>query len=211
MNVPMLLAVDISDVLWVLFVLVAMVSGIINKFKENKAAEEVRQRRAQRGGVQGREQVQDEISVFLEELGSDTPARKPRPEQRTRRERAQQQRRPKRRQNVAEREASDRSARQRSRPSGSKKRLEHEVGTMKDRHMQSAVQERHLQSHVGDHQPGTLAESLIEAPESRADAIAVAGLPPVAQLLARRDGLANAIMLNEILSPPVSRRANRRD
>ena len=76
MNFPVLLAADIGDVLWVLFVLVAMVSGIINKFKENKAADEMRQRRAQRRG-QEREELQDEISQFLEELGSETPAQQP--------------------------------------------------------------------------------------------------------------------------------------
>lgn len=209
MNFPVLLAADISDVLWVLFVLVAMVSGIINKFKENKAADEMRQQRAQRR-VQGREDVQDEISQFLEELGSGTPAQQQRP----RRNRGGQ-----RREAAGSRDQSESSARQRSRSGQGRKRQERDVGSVKDRHVQSSVQDRHVQSSVhdrhldsdvGDHQLGTLGEPVVEISDADVNTMAAAGLPPVAQLLASRKGIANAIVLNEILSPPVSRRTDHR-
>ncbi|MBI1311479.1 hypothetical protein GC176_09240 [bacterium] len=210
MNVPVLLAFDIGEVLWVLFVIVAMISGIINKMKEGKAAEARQQRRAQGGPPRAREQLQDEISQFLEELNTGNPVPSPRPQQqRPTRERARSSQQPqrgrKRRQSGQESATANASDQGRT-PSTRRNGLEHEISTMKQRHVQSEVHERHLQSNVGEHQPGRLAESMAEAGASQAAVIAAVGLPPVAQLLTRRDGLANAIVLNEILSPPVSRR-----
>lgn len=214
MNVPSLLAADISDVLWVLFVLVAMVSGIINKFKENKAADEMRERRAQRRG-QGREELQDEISQFLEELGGETSASQPQ-QQRPRRNRSGQQRR-QRRESAASRDQTEDSGRQRSRSGRGTKQQDissvksrHVQSSVQDRHVRSSVHNRHLDSDVGDHQLGTLGEPVVEISDADVAALAAAGLPPVAQLLASRNGLASAIVLNEILSPPVSRRSDRR-
>jgi hypothetical protein len=215
MNFPVLLAADISDVLWVLFVLVAMVSGIINKFKENKAADEMRQRRAQRGGP-GREQLQDEISQFLDELGSETPQQRPQPrQQRSRRESAQQRRR----ETAVGQDRDESSADTRSRSGRGRKRQDQDISSVKKRHVQSSVQDRHvrssvhnrhLDSEVGDHQVGTFGGATDEITDADITAMAAAGVPPVAQMLRSRNGIASAIVLNEILSPPVSRRTDRR-
>ncbi len=210
MSFPVLLAFDVGEVLWVLFVIVAIISGFINKMKEKKAAEEGVRRRAQAGGGgRNRGQLQDEISQFLEELGADPkPAQRPQAQQRRPRPQRQQQSRPKPR---SRREQEDqRSAGRRQSRRAEKQTVDDELSSVRSRHVESAVEERHLESHVGEHQPGTIAEQVVELTDSQTKAVAAAKLPPVVQLLTRQDGLANAIVLNEILSPPVSRRTSQR-
>ncbi len=216
MNAHLLLAADFGDVLGVLFVIVALVSGIVSKFKENKAAEEIRERRAQRGG-QGREQLQDEISLFLEELGSETPSG--RAQSRPQKSRREQTRSGRQSQSSGmTNERGESGGQQRARSRRGQKRPADEISSVKSRHVHSSVQDRHvrsdvhnrhLDSDVGDQMVGRLVESVSDARDVQTSAIAAAGLPPVAQLLTRRDGIASAIVLNEILSPPVSRRPKR--
>ncbi|MHC4876831.1 MAG: hypothetical protein ACYTGL_10060 [Planctomycetota bacterium] len=211
MSFPVLLAFDVGEVLWVLFVIVAIISGFINKMKEKKAADEVARRRVQAGGARRNQgQLQDEISQFLEELGAAEPKPAPRPQPQRKRPKPQRQSqsrpKPRSRRESEEPQTADRRRSQSTR----QKPGDHELGSVRSRHVESSVEERHLGSHVGEHRPGTIAEEVLELADSQTAAVAAARLPPVAQLLARQDGLANAVMLNEILSPPVSRRDSHR-
>lgn len=209
MKFSALLAADISDVLWVLFVFVAMISGLINKFKENRAADEMRRRRAQRRDRPAGSDLQDEITEFLEELGTGTP--KP---QRDARSEKVRDRRARQRHARRQREFKNESGE----PSGRKQRRESDISRVRDRHVQSSVHDRHVQSEVHNrHLKSDISAQNRTATAAGQDSVsgttatglAASGLPAAAQMLRRREGLASAIILNEILSPPVSRRSRR--
>ena len=182
-----LLAAGVGEVLPVLFVLVAIATGIINYFREKSAAEQAKQQRNRnRRQTQTRrdEEMDSEIDMFLEEVsGSDERPRRKRPQRK-------------------------RPHRKRTRPPGQRRieevveEVEKQRQSVADRHVESSVSQRHVESSVENRHLKTNvgAESVTQRRARTAAAL------PLAQMLQSADGVRTAIILNEILSPPPGRR-----
>ncbi len=196
---PQAVMAGIGDVAPALFIIIALITGFLNFLKEKKntaEAEDLRRRKRERK----QDQPNDELSVFLNEVGaSETKAP---PSQRRRKRPSQRDRAQQRRQ---QREEAEEEQQTRSRPGTSGVADRHletsEMGTVSSRHVQSSVESRHLESHVAD-------QHLYEVEEDAGAAAAERGAKPhpLIGLLARPEGVRNAIVLNEIFQPPVSMR-----
>ncbi len=201
-----------GDFLPVLFVLIAIASGIINFVKERRAA-------AERDGVKvrgwegegnGNQELQSEIDAFLQEVSPSEfeearPPRQRNPQQQRRRRKNSDGEAERRRQARARREHDKRQAeKDRARKSVGNRHLEtsdlsevssrHEVA---NRHVDSAVEDRHLEANLGD------------SPGDKSDVEAATG-GWVTELLRKPGGFRDAIVLGEILGPPVANRPPRR-
>lgn len=199
-----------GDFLPVLFVLIAIASGIINFVKERRAAAE---RDGAKAGVweddgKGNQELQSEIDAFLQEVspGDFEEARPPRQgnaqqQQRRRRRKSSDEEAERRRRVRARREHEKRQAESDGkRQSVSKRHLDtsdlsevssrHEVA---NRHVDSSVEDRHLEANIDD--------SPVEQPVANANAGR-----SVTELLRRPGGFRDAILLNEILGPPLANR-----
>jgi len=207
-----------GEFLPVLFVLIAIASGIVNFVKERRAAEAGNAGRGNAGrGNAGRgnanNELQSEIDAFLQEVSPGEleelpPSKQKRARQQRRRKRASSDEKSERRRRVrARREHEKRqAAKDQKRQDVKQRHLEtsdlgdvsnrHEVA---NRHVDSSVENRHLEDHIDG-------PSQTTAPR----ATGVAGNSSVANLLRQPDGIRDAIMLNEILGPPVARRPERR-
>lgn len=202
-----------GDFLPILFVLIAIASGIINFVKERRAAagkvDFESDDFAGRGDANS--ELQSEIDAFLKEVSpSDfeeaTPARQSSAgKQRRRRKNNSNEEAERRRQVRARREHEKRQAEtDRNRTSVSKRHLEtsdlsevrsrHEVA---NRHVDSSVEDRHLEPHI-DSSTEALSVSIASNGNS------------VTQLLRSPGGIRNAVLLNEILGPPLANRARRK-
>ena len=207
---PIGLFADVGDVLPVIFVLIAIASGIVNFFKERRAADQLKPRMRNDADAVDSE-LQSEIDAFLEEVStgkadSPRPARPAQVEQRRRQARSSQEEERRRRIRARrERERREREA-AKARESLESRHLEaSDIGKVSQRHVPSAVEDRHLESVIAiESTQESAAESAVSEPAARA---AAAQIPA---LLQQPGGIRNAIVLNEILSPPVSRRPRTR-
>ena len=201
---PQAVMAGIGDVVPALFIIIALISGLLNFLKEKKNAAEAedlrrRKRERKRGG-----QPDDELSAFLNEVGAaETTA--PPPSQRRRKRPSQRDRAQQRRQQREQaQEENDQSRRRPGKSGVAERHLEtSEMGTVSSRHVESSVESRHLESQVAD-------QHLFEV-EGEEDAGAAAAERssephPLVELLGKREGMRNAIILNEILQPPPSLR-----
>ena len=193
-----LLAAGIGDVLPVLFVLIAIASGIINFFREKGAAKQAKQPEHGRPPGGRDDAVDSEIEMFLEEVtGPDgrerRPQRKrPRRSQRDRPKRKRAQREPEPQEPVRRESVADRHMELAEQSSVGKRHVESHVG---ERHMQSGVEERHLVRGVGTAAAGARSRSTRAGKTS-----------PIMAMFQTAGGVRTAIVLNEILSPPLGRR-----
>lgn len=203
-----------GEFLPVLFVLIAIASGIINFVKERKAAAEREVGNAGgrnvRANVDG--ELQSEIDAFLEEVSPDDfeevkPARRSNTGQQRRRktnsdEEAERRRRVRARREHERQQAAEDSQRQ----SVSQRHLEtselSEVSSrhaVADRHVDSTVEDRHLKDNIdGPSQANASLAALTDGNNS------------VAELLRTPSGIRNAILLGEILGPPLANRPGRK-
>jgi hypothetical protein len=206
-----------GDFLPVLFVLIAIASGIINFVKERRAAAEREVGNAGRGNA-GRgnpnNELQSEIDAFLQEVSPDDfveespPPRPTRTQQQRRRRRASSDEEAERRRRVRARREHEKqqAAEDRKRQTVKQRHLEtSDLGDVSDRHevanrhVDSSVENRRFEDHIDGPSQAT-------APR----ATGPAGNSSVADLLQQPGGIRDAIMLNEILGPPVARRPKRR-
>lgn len=199
-----------GDFLPILFVLIAIASGIINFVKERRAA-------AERDGVKagmweddgkGNQELQSEIDAFLQEV-SPTDFEEVKPprqggaqQQRRRRRNNSDEEAERRRQVRARREHEKRQAKtDRNRTSVEERHLDtsdlsdvrsrHEVA---NRHVDSQVEDRHLEPQID----GSSADQPAASDETAGSS--------VTRLLRSPGGFRNAILLNEILGPPLAHR-----
>jgi hypothetical protein len=208
-----------GDFLPVLFVLIAIASGIINFVKERKAAAEREVGNAGGGNVRANVdgELQSEIDAFLEEVSPDDfeevkPARQSTARQST----AGQQRRRKsnsdeeaeRRRRVRARREHERqqAAEDSQRQSVRQRHLEtSELSEVSGRHavanrqVDSTVEDRHLEDNIDG--PSQASASLAAMTDDS---------NPVAELLRTPSGIRNAILLSEILGPPLANRPGRK-
>lgn len=206
-----ILAAGAGDVLPVLFVLIAIASGIINFVKERKAAAEREAGNAGRGNPN--RELQSEIDAFLQEVSPDDsePARPARQShtQRQRRQRANSDEEAERRRRArARRERTRKQAavEKRKRESVRDRNLDtsglsevssrHEVA---NRHVDSKVEDRHLEDRI---------DGPSQAMPNQAVGAQTSSL--VTDLLQRPGGIRDAILLNEILGPPLANRPDRK-
>jgi ABC-type Na+ efflux pump permease subunit len=203
-----------GEFLPVLFVLIAIASGVINFVKERKAAAEREVGNGGDGNVQANAdgEMQSEIDAFLQEVSPDDfeeakPARQGNAQQQQRRRRksssssdeeAERRRRVRARREHERQQAEEDSQRQSVR----KRHLEtsdlSEVSSrhkVANRHVGSTVEDRHLEDHIDG--PSQAAAPL---------AATTVGNSSVAALLQSPDGIRDAILLNEILGPPLANR-----
>ena len=201
-----------GDFLPILFVLIAIASGIINFVKERRAAAEREVGNAGRGNPNN--ELQSEIDAFLQEVSPDDfveespPPRQNRGQEQRRRRRTNTDEEAERRRRVrARREHEKRQAAEdRKRQSVKQRHLEtgelgnvsnrHEVA---NRHVDSSVENRHFEDNI---------DGPSQATELRATS--AAGNSSIAELLRQPGGIRDAIMLNEILGPPLANRPKRR-
>lgn len=200
-----------GEFLPVLFVLIAIASGIINFVKERRATAEREVGNAGRGTPSN--EPQSEIDAFLQEVSPDDLEELPSPQQngareQRRRNRASSDGEAKRRRRVRARQEHEKrqAAEDQKRQAVKQRHLEtsdfgdfsnrHEVA---NRHVDSSVENRHFEDHIDGPSQAT-------APR----ATGAAGNSSVADLLQQPGGIRDAIMLNEILGPPVARRPERR-
>lgn len=199
MSFPLILAAGPGDVITVAIFLIAAISGLMNFIKDRRAAtnRQFEDRPKQnRPRTREEEELQSEIEAFLTEVSSSGNAGRSRPEQQTQpRPQGQKQRRKKKAPEAAKPESADaqKSVSQRHLPAGN-------LGGVGQRHMGSSVQDRHIDSSVaGQHlQPGSAFNASGPQP-----AKATAGF---AAMLSQAGGVRNAIILSEVLGPPVAKR-----
>ena len=199
-----------GEVLPVLFVLIAIASGIINFVKERKAAVDREAGNAGRGNPN--RELQSEIDAFLQEVSDDSESARParqsntqrprrqRPnsdEEAERRRRARARRERTRKQAAIEKQKRE-SVRDRNLDTSdlSEVSSRHEVA---NRHVDSKVEDRHLEDHI-DGPSQAMPVHTAEAATSTS----------VTALLKRPDGIRDAILLNEILGPPLANRPTRK-
>jgi hypothetical protein len=200
-----------GDFLPVLFVLIAIASGIVNFVKERRAAAQPEGGNAGRGNANN--ELQLEIDAFLQEVSPGEleelpPSQQKRARQQRSRKRVGSDEKSERRRRVrARREHEKRQAAEDQKRQAVKQRhLEtsdlgdvsnrHEVA---NRHVDSSVENRHFEDHIDGPSQAT-------APR----VTGAAGNSSVADLLQQSSGIRDAIMLNEILGPPIARRPGRR-
>ena len=145
----------IAQTVWlsVIFVLIAIASGIVNFIKERKAAAEREGMKA--GGWQGGNadrELRSEIDVFLQEVSPDDAAesRPSRSQQQRRRQAISDEEAERRRELRArrERERRQRKAKQQRQSTSKRKTGAGDLDGVSSRHVESSVENRHLQSHI---------------------------------------------------------------
>jgi hypothetical protein len=193
-----LLAAGVGDVLPVLFVLIAIASGLINFFREKGVAQQAKQQQHGRPPGGRDDQVDSEIEMFLEEVtGPDGRERRP---QRKRPRRSQRDR-PKRKRPQREPEPQE--------PVGRESVADHHMEVAE----RSSVGQRHVESHVGErHMPASVGERHLvpgvetAAADAGSRSMSTGKRSPIMGMLQTAGGVRTAIVLNEILSPPPGRR-----
>jgi hypothetical protein len=202
-----------GEFLPVLFVLIAIASGIISFVKERKVAVEREVGNAGGGDVRANVdgELQSEIDAFLQEVSPDEfeeakPARQSNTQQRRRKSSSDEEAERRRRVRARREHERQQAEEDRQRQSVRKRHLEaselsdvssrHEVA---NRHVDSTIEDRHLEDHIDG-------PSLAAAPL----AATTVGNSSVAELLQRPDGIRDAILLNEILGPPLANRPGRK-
>ena len=202
---PQIVTAGLGDVVPALFIVIAIVSGIRNFLKERANAQQVQQMRKRKR--QGRELEQnDELSQFLNEVGTSGKQSKPQKRKRpTQRQHAEERRRRRTARGQRQRPKSQgRKSRRQSQPESSSISDRHletdDLGSVREHHLESTVKDRHLESDVAD-------RHLFDDIDQQQQSSGRQQSPhPIAKLLSEPTGVRNAILLNEILQPPLSRR-----
>jgi hypothetical protein len=202
-----------GEFLPVIFVLYIIARGIINFIKEQKQSEQVIM--ARRGDSDVDPEPQSEIDAFLEEVspGDSDVSRRSRqsdPQQRRRKRTGASEEEAERRRRVRARREHEKRQREeeQSRQTLRKRHLEtSELGEVSDRHVESSVEDRHLQAHIDGLPVNKLREhSIVEVPTAD---IAALDATSVAVMLQTSGGVRNAILLSEIVGPPLGSRPRR--
>jgi hypothetical protein len=216
----------IGDVAAAIFIVFAIVSAIVNFFKEKNAQADVEERQKHRS--ENQPDSQSEIESFLDEIGASQPStdmneqrqheiKEQQQSQREELRRRQQQRRQqlqeqqRRRQAAQEQQSGQLGQRRReSRPEPTYQEpvvltesdfIDEEptrrVEPVSERHIDSAVSHRHVNSEVGErHMESAVAETHKLASKRKR------AESPIHRLLSNKRSLRNAIVINEILMPP---------
>lgn len=203
MSLPLILAAGPGDVITVAIFLIAAISGLMNFIKDRRAAANRQfedQPKQNRPRTREEEELQSEIEAFLTEVSSSGPSsssgsgtRSRTPQQSPPRPQGQKQRRKKAATPKPERTDAQQDVAQRQLPAGN-------LGGVGQRHMENSVQNRHIDSSVAGQQlqPGSAFNASAQpAPK------ATAGF---AAMLSQAGGVRNAIILSEVLGPPVAKR-----
>jgi hypothetical protein len=184
------------------FIIIALISGIRNFLKERGNAQQIQEMRKTRKQDQGLGR-NDEISQFLNDVGT---TKKKSPPQRKKRssQRQQAQKRRTRREAIRDQPTRNDGHARKSQAESSRVSDRHlnteDLGSVREHHLESTVKDRHLESEVADqHLFDDNGQSQQVTKQQR-------DLHPVAALLREPSGICNAILLNEILQPPLSRR-----
>jgi hypothetical protein len=201
-----------GEFLPVIFVVYVIARGIVNYIKEQKQSEQ--DIMARRGDSDVDPELQSEVDAFLEEVSptdSDDSrrSRQSDPPQRRRRKAASDEEAERRRRVRVRREHEKRQQEEeQSRQSLRKRHLEtSDLGEVSDRHVESSVEDRHLERQID----GLPANKLGEAAILKKPSVAIVALDAtsVAAMLQQEGGIRNAILLSEIVGPPLSSRPRR--
>ncbi len=194
-----LLAAGAGEIVPVIVVLITIASAIVNFIKE-KAQAAQREQQVNNRDAKRDPQLQSEIEQFLEQVSAGTSRGRNRSEP----------------VEVTDADVFEQPSRKRERPpqqrqkepqkpktSVAERHLESKGGgKISDRHVQSQVREHHLQSQVAQsHLTTHVGGGTVEVSAS-----SIAASSSFAELLSNPDTVRNAMILNEILSPPLARR-----
>lgn len=206
-----------GDFLPVIFVLIAIASGIINFIKERKAAVGKVDLDPGDWEAQGNpdSELQSEIDAFLQEVspGNSEPSRPQRqgnPQQRRRKKVESDEEAERKRQVRARREHERRQLEEdQKRKSLRTRHLDtSELGEVSHRHVENAVEDRHLRP-IDDNLPARQPRrSSFEAPAVKTDLQFQAS--SVVAILREPGGIRNAVLLSEIIGPPLASRTRRK-
>ncbi len=206
-NLPLLAAGDAMGAVIVILIMVA--SGIINFVKERRAEAKRKQELEEASGNVANQQLRGEIDKFLTEVEAANRGQSPRYKE-------------------AAIELTDADVID-SRPARKKAEVrrvepvEEKRQAVSERHLKDAkvsrVGQRHVASQVRDHHLQSQVQSSHLSPEKDlgTGGVSTANGPglydnphPLASLLSDAEGIRNAIVFNELLGPPVSRRKGSR-
>ncbi len=204
-----------------IFVAIAIISGIYNFITERIAAAKLKEQQAANGGGRRDDKLRTEVDSFLDEISSSQPSKSTSQSRRKPAEVTFEElmedaapQRPTRTQPQSNKKATSRAQPaqpQKSKPVSQRHLQSSDIGQMRQRHVESHVAESHLQSHVGQSHLTTSFDSTgtagtAEEATSVSRDFQSAGAAAVALLLSSPQSVRDAIVMNEILSPPVSRR-----
>lgn len=192
---------------------IAIISGIYNFITERIAAAKLKEQQQANGGGRKKDKLRTEVDSFLDEISSSQSSTA-----QSRRKSAEltfddlmedsdQQRPqsppPQRKKTQTTRAQTAQP--QKNKPVSQRHLQNSDIGQVRQRHVESHVADSHLQSHVGQ---GHLSTSLDRsaAPASVSSDGVSAGAAAVALLMSNPQSIRDAIVMNEILSPPLSRR-----
>jgi len=189
----------------IIVVLIMVASGIINYLKERRA-EANRRRQLEESSPQfGSDRLRGEIDQFLTEVAETNRGSSVR-----RSEEALEltdehviDQRPARQKSAGR---GDEQTRQQRRAANQRAAKDTQFGQVAQRHVSSQVRDHHLQSqvessHLVPHVGLAVGGETMSPPMSTQE-----GAHPLATLLSNTEGVRHAIILNEVLGPPVSRR-----
>lgn len=189
----------------IITILIMAASGVVNYMKE-KRAEAKRRQELEQGtlGPDG-ERLQSEIDQFLSEVENAAKGKSTRKQQEAH--------------ELTDADVIDTRPAKRQRSDNLQGQTEAQRRAVAERHLQQSnvgqVSKRHVQSQVREHHLRSDVEKKHLTPERD---LGLTGVPkdsmassakavsPLAAMLRSPDGIRTAILLNEILSPPVSRR-----
>ncbi|MDA1162502.1 MAG: hypothetical protein O3B13_05345 [Planctomycetota bacterium] len=204
----LLAAPGAGDFLPIIFVVIAIISGLVNFIKERRAGEQVNA--GMRGDANIDQGLQSEIDSFLQELspGDSNASRSPRQsgtQPQRRRKRASSPEEVERKRRVRARREHDRLEDEvaKNRMSLSKRHLEtNDLSEVSHRHVRSAVGGRHLEPQIHD----LMEQSPKPTPTPNISPETSFVTGSVHALLRQPGSIRNAVLLTEILGPPIARR-----
>ena len=212
----LILAAGDGGLATVIIVGIAIISGIYNFITERIAAAKLKEQQAANGGGRKNDKLRTEVDSFLDEISnspSSTPQRRRKPTELTFDDLMEESvpQRPARTRPQPKSESQPKSQSNKppkNKPVAQRHLQNSDIGQVRQRHVESHVAESHLKSQVGQ---GHLATSLnMSGTTGAATAVSVdvksAGAVAVALLLSNPQSVRDAIVMNEILSPPLSRR-----
>jgi len=203
---PQIVTADLGNVVTGLFIIVAIASGIRNFLKERGNAQQMQHMRKRQ--KQDRKLAKnDELSQFLNEVGAtgkpSTPQKRKRPSQRQQADKRRKQRMSRGTRQAQKPQDTRRPRKSQAESSGVGDRHLNtdDLGSVREHHLESKVKDRHLESEVADQH--LFEDDVTPLQQSSGQK---QNVHPVAALLSEPVGIRNAILLNEILQPPLSLR-----
>lgn len=213
MSQNLILAAGDGGVVTAIVVGIAVISGIYNFITERIAAAKLKEQQMANGGGRRQDKLRTEVDSFLDEISSSqssTPQSRRKPAELTfddlmEEPVPQRSTRPQATRPQPQSNKSQAAQPQKNKPVTQRHLQNSDIGQVRQRHVESHVADSHLRSQVGQGHMATQLDSTSAAAGVTVDVQSL-GAAAVASMLCNPQGIRDAIVMNEILSPPLSRR-----